>query len=109
MVKLFEDKMGGREAEVVLDDPRSAAGIVNWFNGMKVIITSIIFPALRRVSLGFLRTCWRIYPLNITFLQPSNTSLRGPGWPLTENEGYSINVEYFCMLSFVSSLMFLEI
>lgn len=34
MVKLFEDKMGGREAEVVLDDPRSGAGIVSWFNGM---------------------------------------------------------------------------
>lgn len=34
MVKLFEDKMGGREAEVVLDDPRSGAGIVSWFNGI---------------------------------------------------------------------------
>lgn len=55
MVKLFEDKMGSREAEVVLDDPRSTAGIVNWYNGMKVITTSIIFPALKRVSLGFLR------------------------------------------------------
>ena len=35
MVKLFEDKMGGREAEVVLDDPRSGAGIVSWFNGTR--------------------------------------------------------------------------
>ncbi len=34
MVKLFRDKETGiREAEVVLDDPRSAPGIVNWFNG----------------------------------------------------------------------------
>jgi hypothetical protein len=34
MVKLFRDKETGiREAEVVLDDPRSAQGIVNWFNG----------------------------------------------------------------------------
>nr|PNR41542.1 hypothetical protein PHYPA_018945 [Physcomitrium patens] len=33
MVKLFEDKVGGREAEVVLDDPRSGTGIVSWFNG----------------------------------------------------------------------------
>lgn len=57
MVKLFEDKMGGREAEVVLDDPRMTAGIVNWYNGMKVIITSIIFPALKSVSLG-LRRMW---------------------------------------------------
>jgi len=36
MVKLFEDKMGGREAEVVLDDPRSGAGIVSWFNGIRL-------------------------------------------------------------------------
>jgi hypothetical protein len=36
MVKLFEDKMGGREAEVVLDDPRSGAGIVSWFNGTRL-------------------------------------------------------------------------
>lgn len=35
MVKLFEDKVGGREAEVVLDDPRSGTGIVSWFNGIQ--------------------------------------------------------------------------
>ncbi|BBM98992.1 hypothetical protein MPTK1_1g17820 [Marchantia polymorpha subsp. ruderalis] len=34
MVKLFRDKeTGAQEAEVVLDDPRSATGIVSWFNG----------------------------------------------------------------------------
>lgn len=53
MVKLFEDKMGGREAEVVLEDPRMTGGIVNWYNGMKAIITSINFPALKSVFLGF--------------------------------------------------------
>lgn len=35
MVKLFKDEMGGRDAEVVLDDPRSGAGIVSWFDGKK--------------------------------------------------------------------------
>lgn len=35
MVKLFRDKeTGAQEAEVVLDDPRSATGIVSWFNGI---------------------------------------------------------------------------
>lgn len=33
MVKLFKDEMGGRGAEVVLDDPRSGAGVVSWYNG----------------------------------------------------------------------------
>lgn len=33
MVKLFKDEMGGRDAEVVLDDPRSGAGVVSWYDG----------------------------------------------------------------------------
>jgi hypothetical protein len=38
MVKLFREKETGvQEAEVVLDDPRSATGIVNWFNGRFMI------------------------------------------------------------------------
>lgn len=69
MVKLFEDKMGGREAEVVLEDPRMTGGIVNWYNGMKVI-TSMIFLALKSVFLVF-GQCGRIHLLFIILLQAS--------------------------------------
>eukprot|EP00246_Nothoceros_aenigmaticus_P018184 TRINITY_DN9418_c0_g1_i1.p1 TRINITY_DN9418_c0_g1~~TRINITY_DN9418_c0_g1_i1.p1 ORF type:complete len:361 (-),score=58.94 TRINITY_DN9418_c0_g1_i1:225-1307(-) len=33
MVRVYRDKTGLREAEVVLDDPRTAPGLVNWYNG----------------------------------------------------------------------------
>lgn len=46
MVKLFKDEMGGRGAEVVLDDPRSGAGVVSWYNGYDFEGSKI------RVSLG---------------------------------------------------------
>jgi hypothetical protein len=71
MVKLFEDKMGGREAEVVLEDPRMTGGIVNWYNGMKVVITSIIFPALKSIFFLVFGRCGRIYLLLIILLQAS--------------------------------------
>lgn len=50
MVKLFEDKMGGREAEVVLDDPRSGAGIVSWFNGIPLLLPFHVFTRFFFVS-----------------------------------------------------------